>query len=765
MRSLEEPSPGAVGPRCRGRRSRSGVILASTGIVGIVGSPAATAFVPFSAVHRPDDLRPPPYDMVRFHMSSLIDDVVSATDPAAAVVEADEIAPPEGIGQLFESSDENILSTLAADSSKVDVLALGLDEMAPSDGIGQLFESPDEIISSTLPEDSTRVDVLALGLDEIAPPDGSGGTGQLFESPDENILSTLTEDSTAVDLLALASEEVKGTLADVAAFADSSTAVAEADGMAPSVRKIIKFAIPAIGVWLCGPILSLIDTSAVGLLSGTAQQAALNPAVAITDYSCLLLAFLYTATTNLVASARAADHNIEGKPRTAKTLMASLQLSGLVGTGLAAALIIISRTLVRTMIGNDAIDPDILSAALKYVRIRALGMPAAAVIGSAQSACLGMQDIKSPLYVLLAAAVVNFFGDMLFVGSTNPLLGGAAGAAWATIFSQYAALGMFMKWLRSKPPAKKEEPAETIDLTNAIMDLTGSGKRGAFRRVKFRNTLKRLNVPPFSSSRSRREQSSEEQPSFSTRGFLSGRMRKRDLFSFPAKDAVEEFLPYVLPVTTTSIGRVSSYAAMSHVVSSSLGTAAMAAQQVVLSLFYCLTPIADSLGLTAQSFVPEIFSQADNPNRAAAVEKTTKNFVKAGGIFGAVMVAAVGTIPIFSKYFTSDAAVIAMVNSVAPLLAIFFASHGIFSASEGLLLGQKDLGFLGKSYAAFFAIVPALMLQVKRAALSGVKGVGLTTVWKIFVGYQLFRVSAWGLRIMQLQKRIDRTPSASLGAH
>ena len=204
---------------------------------------------------------------------------------------------------------------------------------------------------------------------------------------------------------------------------------------------------------------------------------------------------------------------------------------------------------------------------------------------------------------------------------------------------------------------------------------------------------------------------------------------------------------------------------MSHVVSSSLGTAAMAAQQVVLSLFYCLTPIADSLGLTAQSFVPEIFSQADNPNRAAAVEKTTKNFVKAGGIFGAVMVAAVGTIPIFSKYFTSDAAVIAMVNSVAPLLAIFFASHGIFSASEGLLLGQKDLGFLGKSYAAFFAIVPALMLQVKRAALSGVKGVGLTTVWKIFVGYQLFRVSSWGLRIMQLQKRIDRTPSASLGAH
>jgi hypothetical protein len=58
---------------------------------------------------------------------------------------------------------------------------------------------------------------------------------------------------------------------------------------APGVAKILKFAIPAIGVWLCGPLLSLIDTSAVGVFSGTVQQAALNPAVAVTDYAALLI--------------------------------------------------------------------------------------------------------------------------------------------------------------------------------------------------------------------------------------------------------------------------------------------------------------------------------------------------------------------------------------------------------------------------------------------------------------------------------------------
>ena len=57
---------------------------------------------------------------------------------------------------------------------------------------------------------------------------------------------------------------------------------------APDIRAIIKFAIPAIGIWLCGPLLSLIDTGAVGILSGTAQLAALNPAITITDDGSLL---------------------------------------------------------------------------------------------------------------------------------------------------------------------------------------------------------------------------------------------------------------------------------------------------------------------------------------------------------------------------------------------------------------------------------------------------------------------------------------------
>ena len=67
--------------------------------------------------------------------------------------------------------------------------------------------------------------------------------------------------------------------------------------MTPSVPKILSYTLPAIGVWLCSPVLSMIDTASVGLLGGTAQQAALNPAVSVTDYGALVVVSFYDCAT------------------------------------------------------------------------------------------------------------------------------------------------------------------------------------------------------------------------------------------------------------------------------------------------------------------------------------------------------------------------------------------------------------------------------------------------------------------------------------
>merc|ERR1711971_136398 len=142
----------------------------------------------------------------------------------------------------------------------------------------------------------------------------------------------------------------------------------------------------------------------------------------------------------------------------------------------------------------------------------------------------------------------------------------------------------------------------------------------------------------------------------------------------------------------------------------------MAANQVVLSVFYCLTPIADSLNLTAQSFVPIIAQRKASAARTKALKKISLNFLMSGLLFSVGMVGAIGCLPLFSQYFTSDPAVISLVNSIVPILSGIFATHGAVCALEGVLLGQKDLNFLGKSYASFFFLVPFFILRVKKAA-------------------------------------------------
>ena len=164
---------------------------------------------------------------------------------------------------------------------------------------------------------------------------------------------------------------------------------------------------------------------------------------------------------------------------------------------------------------------------------------------------------------------------------------------------------------------------------------------------------------------------------------MAGKFSLSTLTKLPSRENIKDFLPFVIPVTTTAIGRVSSYVAMSNVVSSSLGTIGMAAQQIIVSLFYCLTPVADSLNLTAQSFIPAIFEKTKSRARATYLKKSFYNFMKTAAIFGLFMSGAASCIPVFSSFFTSDPVVISQVNSVVPYLAGCFILHGFITAGEG----------------------------------------------------------------------------------
>jgi Na+-driven multidrug efflux pump len=493
----------------------------------------------------------------------------------------------------------------------------------------------------------------------------------------------------------------------------------------------------------------------------------------VTDYSARTLSFLYTGTTNLVATSRqrqmreqkqqqqpngnGTDQNVsesEAESRSLllqRTFVGALRMALLVGSGLGMALFVFATPLTARLIGNARLDPEVGRAAARYVRIRALGMPAAAIIGTSQAACLGLKDVNSPLKVIVVAALVNLVSDLMLVGHKNPWIGGAAGAAWATAFSQYFAMGLFLRWLTTPLAPPKTALTDIVLQSTSDPQSETQPKSGRLMMVSRIRSM----LPP---RRKRLE-------SFSTRGLLAGHLNRRSIFRRPSNETTSGYMPYVVPVTTTQVGRCSTYIAMGHVVSSSFGTVSMAANQVITSIFYSLIPIADSLSLTMQSFLPGIVLQEPSPHRAKALRQTIANLYKCAGIFGMALAAAVACIPLASRLFTADPAVSALVASIVPILFVIFSLHGVFCGSEGLLLGQRDLTFLGRMYAVYFCVVPYLMLRIKAAAqrsasLATAGGLHppptLRSVWTLFLAYQLFRISVWVGRVLWLQRRAEK---------
>ena len=541
----------------------------------------------------------------------------------------------------------------------------------------------------------------------------------------------------------------------------------------PSFMRVVKFAIPAIGVYLCSPMLSMIDTATVGLFCGTLQQAALNPAVTIIDYSARTMSFLYTGTTNMIATSKQKKTADEIKD----SFIGSLRFAFLIGTGLGGLILLTSKRMLVPLIGNDTIDTEVIRAAWKYVAIRAFGMPAAAMIGTSQAACLGLQDNKTPFQIIITAAVMNLVLDIALVGRKIPWVGGTAGAAWATTASQYFALGLFFYKFTSSTRRQQQPAASTSTSTsnsnNKILQLSGN-----------KSTKKRENK-------------------LSTKGLLAGRLKWKSFFALPCKKTIQDFSPYIIPVTTTQIGRCSTYIAMGHVVSSTLDTASMAAQQIITSIFYTLIPIGDSCSLAAQSFLPSIISaasdsntntdtdttadtttttttqqqqhnpssaksQSENPvanNTIIDMNQTIKNIYKVAGCLGIFLSLIAISIPFACPLLTSDTAVTSIVQSVVPIMFALLSTHGFFCASEGILLGLRDLKFLGRIYGIFFVVVPILMLRLKYIAKVGATNniISLLSVWNVFLGYQTFRILAFLSRVFILRERFSNKASDKNG--
>jgi putative MATE family efflux protein len=195
----------------------------------------------------------------------------------------------------------------------------------------------------------------------------------------------------------------------------------------PYDREILWLAFPALGSLAAEPLYLLVDTAIVGHL-GRPQLAALGIASVVLGGAFAIFNFLQYGTTAQVARAGGA-----GQAETARQLGAqALWLSLAFGIAVSALIALLAEPIVA-LVGGEG---EAAEYAVTYLRIAAIGFPAAFLALGGQGYLRGIADLRTPLVIVIAGNVVNVILELLFVYGFD---WGIAGSAWGTAIAQ---LGM-----------------------------------------------------------------------------------------------------------------------------------------------------------------------------------------------------------------------------------------------------------------------------------------------------------------------------------
>lgn len=445
----------------------------------------------------------------------------------------------------------------------------------------------------------------------------------------------------------------------------------------PTLKELYNFCLPCLGLWISGPLLSLVDTAAVGLTAkpgmGAIELGALGPATTFIDGSTYLFAFLNVATTNLYASAlaRNAGDDEKAKRATDAVVRTAAKIALICGFGIMSLLFWKGNFLLSLYIGEGS--KHIIEPATKYVHIRALSLPTSLVSGVLQAALLGAKDSVSPLVAVLASTITNVLGDSLLVVA---LKWGTAGAAIATTIAQWAGTAAMVRPTREK--------------------------------------LLTVSTP---------EQRAEH------------------------KVSSPDFLAFAAPVLTLILGKLAAFGFMTHVAAALPGEAALASHQIVLSLFFFVSPFLEVISQTAQTFLPQFYvetSAAFNNEAQTLAARLLRLGVCVGGVIAFIAAA----VPRFLPFIlTNDAMVQASVKPLALPLFLGSLLTAPVAVSEGILLARRELKYLAGIYVLSTILFPFGLLKLKKS------GGPVSNIWFGFVLFQLFRATCftgklWGRPVL-----------------
>jgi len=214
-----------------------------------------------------------------------------------------------------------------------------------------------------------------------------------------------------------------------------------------SKRQMLKFAGPALGIYLANPLLSNIDNAFVGRTVGTTGLAALSPGTILTDQMIYLFNSLPRATTGLVSKAYGAkggDTSTGDIDAAREAASVPLTVSLFCGIFLTVMYTFFTPNLMSAF----NVNPKLRADAASYIYWRSTAAWAALAQGCCLSIMLSTRDAVTPLKIVAIAALFNIMGDAALC--MWPLRWGCAGAAAATAGATLFSSAVMVKALRDK---------------------------------------------------------------------------------------------------------------------------------------------------------------------------------------------------------------------------------------------------------------------------------------------------------------------------
>lgn len=240
------------------------------------------------------------------------------------------------------------------------------------------------------------------------------------------------------------------------------------------IRGLFLFALPVALTVLLEQLINSADIFFLGHFVGAAEMAAVGNNVVVLSLVISLFAGLSLGTNVMIA------YHIGAKNR--KTAVRTVHSSFLFALLIGFVITIGGEIVATDALASLGVPWEVLPAAELYLRIYLLAMAPLSIYNFATAILRSNGDTRTPLYVLIAASLLNIALDFVAVSWLGL---GIAGVAGTTVLSCFLAAGLSIRALRRAPGVLRLDGRQLVLRAEIIRPVLRIGMPAALQGMVF----------------------------------------------------------------------------------------------------------------------------------------------------------------------------------------------------------------------------------------------------------------------------------------